>query len=185
MFEELKINFESSGSRVEIVDLSHNSALNCLFLLTNAKRLFVYDCNTHVLLKHIDLADDPIKILNSNDKCLVLSDQKLGMRTAHDGIFLLESVFQTKFKTLNESNEFFLEFTLNDSIILLNALKGIDYDSINGLDVLVKQINHQVASPNGKYDQQVSSFCFRSHHGTRSVRNSIELVANNQNHVDI
>ncbi len=159
MFEELKIiSFdENDDKRVEIIDFAHNSVLNCLLLLTNQRRLLIYDCNTQTLLKQVDWrdTDTPSKILSMNDKCLMLSDQTLCVRTAHDGIFLLESVFQTKFKNLDDTDEFFIELTLNDSIILLHSLKSIEFDPVNGLDAIVKQIDDQVTSYKGKYDQQV------------------------------
>jgi hypothetical protein len=34
--------------------VSHNSVLNCLFLLTKENKLIVYDCNSFVILKEVD-----------------------------------------------------------------------------------------------------------------------------------
>ena len=34
--------------------VSHNSVLNCLFLLTKENKLIVYDCNSFAILKEVD-----------------------------------------------------------------------------------------------------------------------------------
>lgn len=39
----------------QITWLSHNSLLNCLFILTNKNQLFLYDCNSKNILKRVDL----------------------------------------------------------------------------------------------------------------------------------
>lgn len=39
----------------QIAWLSHNSLLNCLFILTNKNQLFLYDCNSKSILKKVDL----------------------------------------------------------------------------------------------------------------------------------
>jgi hypothetical protein len=35
-------------------NLSHNSVLNCLFLLTSDKKLVLFDCNSRSKLKEVD-----------------------------------------------------------------------------------------------------------------------------------
>lgn len=37
-----------------VVHVSHNSILNCLFILTKSNRLVLYDCNSRVVLRTID-----------------------------------------------------------------------------------------------------------------------------------
>ncbi len=39
----------------QITWLSHNSLLNCLFILTNRNQLILYDCNSKNILKKINL----------------------------------------------------------------------------------------------------------------------------------
>ena len=40
---------------IQITWLSHNSLLNCLFILTNQNQLVLYDCNSKNILKKVDL----------------------------------------------------------------------------------------------------------------------------------
>ena len=43
-----------SESADPIVHISHNSILNCLFILTKSNRLILYDCHSRVVLRTID-----------------------------------------------------------------------------------------------------------------------------------
>lgn len=45
----------SSSDTQQITWLSHNSLLNCLFILTNKNKLILYDCNSKAILKQVDL----------------------------------------------------------------------------------------------------------------------------------
>ena len=52
---------ESANTQQQITWLSHNSLLNCLFILTNRNQLILYDCNSKAILKQVDL--------NSSESC--------------------------------------------------------------------------------------------------------------------
>ena len=44
----------SSTEQDSIVHISHNSILNCLFILTKSNKLVLYDCNSRMVLRTID-----------------------------------------------------------------------------------------------------------------------------------
>ena len=41
-------------NKINYLIVSHNSVLNCLFLLTKENKLIVYDCNSFATLKEVD-----------------------------------------------------------------------------------------------------------------------------------
>lgn len=167
MYEELNLDLDwpadASNSDINnnIVYISHNSVLNCLFLITSDAKLILFDCNTRTKLKQIDWQSGGLggpfsflRIHNIQDKCIVVSDKTICSRLANEGLFLLDTVFQPaqlNLSSLSNSPEASsssllrtLELGLNDSISLLNSLKQLECDSINGLDSLIKQIQTQV-----------------------------------------
>ncbi len=45
--------------------VSHNSVLNCLFLLTKENKLIVYDCNSFAILKEVDWNLKTCELINT------------------------------------------------------------------------------------------------------------------------
>jgi hypothetical protein len=98
----------------------------------------------------------------------VVSDKTVCSRLANDGLFLLDTVFQTSSNLsstaanlINEAKQLkTLELNINDATTLLNAFKSIEFSSetsssqsnLTGLDNLVHQIEKQLSSLN-PYDQ--------------------------------
>ncbi len=109
-----------------------------------------------------------MRIFNIHDKCIVASDRTICSRLAHDGLFLLDTVFQTSFNSITSKQFpvnlqpsskalFTLELNLFDARSLLTALKSIEAENINisGLDDMISEITHQVSalSTNSPLDQ--------------------------------
>lgn len=142
MYEELLILNEE-----QLQDVSHNSLLNCLFILTKSKKLIIYDCNTQATLSNLDLSSKSnfIKIQNIQEKCLTVGDQTICSRLTYDGAYLFDSVFQRSFNSKEDTSkvQVELEITLNDAYILLSVLKSIEIDVVSGLDLILSQIDKQ------------------------------------------
>lgn len=88
-----------------------------------------------------------VNIVNIQEKCLIISDKTICSRTAYDGTLLLDSVFQTPINSKHYSIEQFkfeIEINLNDAYTLVNVLKSIENETINGLDEIVFQLNKQL-----------------------------------------
>ena len=90
---------------------------------------------------------------NIQDKCLVVGDQTVCSRTAHDGLFLLDTVFQTSFglstaaantNPSSAKSKKTIELNMNDARALYTALKQIESDNVNGLEDLLEQIKQQL-----------------------------------------
>ncbi|CAF0910527.1 unnamed protein product [Brachionus calyciflorus] len=154
MYDEFKLD-DLIPNTDSIRLVSHNSVLNCLFILTNDTKLYLFDCNTRTKLKEINLQNkidlnyNYFKILNIQDKCIIVSDRTICSRLANEGLFLLDSVLQASTLNLSQTNTpeivfRTLELSLNDAINLVQSLKLIECDSIEGLDTLIKQIDIQI-----------------------------------------
>lgn len=52
MYEQVAI--DGSNGETKFLKVSHNSVLNCLFLLTSNQKLIVYDLNSNKILKQVD-----------------------------------------------------------------------------------------------------------------------------------
>ena len=205
MYEELNLdlNTTTSNENLKFSYASYNSVLNCLFLLTNDNKLILFDCNSRLSLKLVDwnhfqlesniifryfLHIQNLKLLyliiefnflrvhNIQEKCIVVSDKTVCSRLANDGLFLLDTVFQTSsnlaggnlITSNNDSKQLrTLELNINDATTLLNALKIIESSldsnninnnnnnsihNLNGLDTIIQQIEKQLSSLN-LYDQ--------------------------------
>lgn len=150
MYDELKLEISQESIRF----VSHNSVLNCLFILTNDCQLHLFDCNTRKKLKQInfsnkiDLEKNFFQILNIQDKCIIVSDRTICSRYANEGFFLLDTVLQPSLLNLSQTSTpdvvfRTLEIGLNEALSLLESLKLIDPSTIQGLDVLIKQIQIQ------------------------------------------
>ena len=99
-----------------------------------------------------------LKVYNIQDKCIVVSDQTICSRIAHDGLFLLDSVFQTSFNLSNtvaslSKNKKSLEMNIADARTLLNALKLIEPDNVNGLDEIMSQLKDQINDSTNQIDR--------------------------------
>ena len=55
-WESLEIPGTNDASHAQITWISHNSLLNCLFILTSDNKLILYDCNSKILLKKVEFA---------------------------------------------------------------------------------------------------------------------------------
>lgn len=55
--ESQQVGLVSSSNHHRLANLSHNSVLNCLFLLTSDKKLILYDCNSRAAIREIDWND--------------------------------------------------------------------------------------------------------------------------------
>lgn len=97
-----------------------------------------------------------MRLFNIQDKCIVVSDRTVCSRLANDGIFLLDTPFQPSVPNLSNlvqangsaaatSLTRTIELNLNDAESLLQSLKQIEIDFINGLDNLIDQIEKQFA----------------------------------------
>ena len=94
---------------------------------------------------------DYVKIYNIQDKCIVATDHTLCCRLAHDGYFLLDTVFQTSFKpslVQGQSNIKSLEMNAFDAKGLFNSLKQIESENVNGLDEIIAQLKQQLDQVN-------------------------------------
>lgn len=89
---------------------------------------------------------DYVKIHNIQDKCIVATDHTLCGRVAHDGYFLLDTVFQTSFKQtlVQGANVKSLEMNAFDAKSLFGALKQIESENVNGLDDMIAQLKQQL-----------------------------------------
>ncbi len=109
-----------------------------------------------------------VRIFNIHDKCIVASDRTICSRLAHDGLFLLDTVFQTSFNSVTSKQFpaslqpsgktlFTLELNLFDARSLLTALRSIEAENINinGLEDMIGDISRQVSalSRNSPLDQ--------------------------------
>lgn len=54
-------------------NLSHNSVLNCLFLLTSDKKLVLFDCNSRSKLKEVDWNES---LAESNNKSKYIHERE-------------------------------------------------------------------------------------------------------------
>lgn len=156
--------------------VSHNQVLNCLLLLTKSNNLYIYDCNTRSYLTKVrwnalqqTVEDDnseklvttttpsttqstitsntSVKIINIQDKCIVLGEKTLCSRTVYDGTLLLDSVFQlsTNSSLVNIENlKFEIELSLSDAYTLVNVLKLIEIEQIHGLDDIISQLTNEI-----------------------------------------
>jgi hypothetical protein len=194
MYEELNLNSkideknDINNKKCQLINVSHNASLNCLFILTEENKLILFDCNTRSRLKVVDWSttknDDTnqshkrkfIRVYNLQEKCVIVSDWTLCCRSTHDGLLLLDTVFQTPSNlsscsgsitsgssTSSLSNEKqnvrTLELHLNDAVTLLNALKSIEIDVINGLEDIIKQIEKQFADARQEENPVLSFDC--------------------------
>ena len=172
MYDELNLAENDSISFINddklIKNVSHNSVLNCLLILTKSNSLYVYDCNTRSFLTRVSWnvlqqqqGDDnhklassllvspvsSVKVINIQEKCIILSDKTICSRTAYDGTLLLDSAFQLSLNS-NSTNidnyKFEIEISLNDAYTLVNVLKSIESELIHGLDELIMQLTIEI-----------------------------------------
>jgi hypothetical protein len=180
MYDELKL-VENDDTDKLIKTVSHNSVLNCLLLLTNSNQLYIYDCNTRSYLTKINwnvlssttketLASSilvspktTVKLINIQEKCIILSDKTICSRTAYDGTLLLDSAFQVASSSNNEQYKFELEINLNDAYTLVNVLKSIEVELIHGLDEIIKQLTEDIQRQSLFKNDSVS-FLFKFFH---------------------
>ena len=101
-----------------------------------------------LILKICCLEYEYVKIYNIQDKCIVTTDYTICNRLAHDGYFLLDTVFQTSFKAgqTTSPNIKTLEINAFEAKGLLNAFKQIEPDNVNGLDEIINQLKLQLSS---------------------------------------
>jgi baculoviral IAP repeat-containing protein 6 len=78
----------------------------------------------------------------------VTTDYTICNRLAHDGYFLLDTVFQTSFKPgqVTSPNVKALEINAFEAKGLLNAFKQIEPENVNGLDEIINQLKLQLSS---------------------------------------
>ena len=179
-WESLEIPGTDDASHAQITWISHNSLLNCLFILTSDNKLILYDCNSKILLKKVEFAVEGspqsnslmfisfrkillsnfkfclelkfVRIYNIQDKCIIASERTICSRLAHDGLFLLDTVFQTSFNSAaakqnpqSIKNRISLELNCFDAKSLLAALKLIESENVNGLEDIILDLERQIS----------------------------------------
>ena len=102
------------------------------------------------------------------------TDHTLCSRLAHDGYFLLDTVFQTSFKPAvvqQSPNIKTLEINSFEAKSLLNALKQIETENINGLDDIITQLKQQLQSDTLNQSDQWSTV-----HITDTYTNLLQIL---------
>lgn len=87
-----------SSSSSGYLKVSHNSVLNCLFLLTKENRLVIYDCNSFNVLKEIDWdlkTSECLFFVSSSSS--IENNFELEALKRYDDIILLGSKIRVKF----------------------------------------------------------------------------------------
>ena len=101
-------------------------------------------------LASIPTSQQKVDIINIQDKCIIVGDKTVCSRFAHDGLLLLDTVFQpcvSKNTNVAFKNPIkTLEISVNDALNLLTGLKSIEIDSISGLDEFIASIEKQMGS---------------------------------------
>ena len=83
-------------------------------------------------------------IINIQDKCIIIGDHTVCSRFSNEGMFLLDTVFQTSSPSNSTKTAKTLELNINDAINLLNSLKSIEPDCVNGLDEFIFNLETQI-----------------------------------------
>ena len=93
-----------------------------------------------------------LRIYNIQDKCIIASERTICSRLAHDGLFLLDTVFQTSFNSTaakqnqqSIKNRISLELNCFDAKSLLAALKLIESENVNGLEEIILDLERQIS----------------------------------------
>jgi baculoviral IAP repeat-containing protein 6 len=160
MYEELKPVPEGEpGSQQapelkrneRIRDVSHNSIFNCLFMITESNVLLIYDCNTNRCVRTVEWPREAppnshlsyVRLFNIQEKCLSISEKTMCTRMPYDGAYMLDTVFQTVCES--EQARVTLELNVYNAEVLINALKSVDAELVNGLDEFVHTLEQQYA----------------------------------------
>ena len=176
-WETLEIPGTDDASHAQIPLISHGSLLNYLFIIINGSILIQYDWISKILLKKLNSLSKQakkVKVLylfylekffyqvlilfrveicayNIQDKCIIASERTRCSRLAHDGLFLLDTVFQTSFnsaaaKQNPQSNKSRISPELNcfDAKSLLATLKLIESEKVNVLVEIILDLERQI-----------------------------------------